>query len=110
MGKHTPGPLFANVHHGEGVVIIGPGRGQHVGVVQLGPDRIHAEADADRLVACWNACEGINPEAVSDMLAALETAESYLSRLPQCADRGHDIPADLAAARAAIAKATNGEG
>jgi len=29
------------------------------------------EPDADRIVACVNACEGINPDAVGDMLEAL---------------------------------------
>lgn len=26
---------------------------------------------ADRIAACWNACEGINPEAVPDLMEAL---------------------------------------
>ena len=29
-------------------------------------------ANANRIVACVNGCEGINPEAVKDLLAALE--------------------------------------
>ena len=37
-------------------------------------DRDEAEANASRLVACWNACEesGINPEAVPELVKALE--------------------------------------
>jgi len=36
------------------------------------------EADALRIVACVNACEGINPEAVRDLLAAaMDVLESY---------------------------------
>lgn len=31
-----------------------------------------AEANAQRIVDCVNSCEGINPEAVPDMLQALE--------------------------------------
>ena len=34
-------------------------------------------ANADRLAACWNACAGINPEAVPDLLAALKAAAAY---------------------------------
>ena len=32
-------------------------------------------ANADRIVACVNACEGINPKAIPDLLAALEAVE-----------------------------------
>ena len=39
------------------------------------------EADALHLVACWNACEGINPESVPDLLGALKTAQAELFRL-----------------------------
>lgn len=36
-------------------------------------DRIHAA----RIVACWNACAGINPEAVPLMREALETIDAH---------------------------------
>ena len=32
----------------------------------------NAQANAERIVACVNACEGINPEAVPDLLEALK--------------------------------------
>lgn len=34
------------------------------------------EANAERIVACVNACEGIDPEAVPRMLAALKLAQN----------------------------------
>lgn len=33
---------------------------------------IEAQANAARLVKCWNALEGLNPDAVADVVAALE--------------------------------------
>jgi len=65
------------------------------------------EANAERLVACWNACEGINPEAVPDLLEALEGLLSTLSPLSGCMDDDPCMDSDctICAARAAIAKA-----
>lgn len=61
---------------------------------------------AQRIVACVNACDGINPEAVPDLLAALleiaaenEDGLTDQDELIRCAD----------IARAAIAKATGQE-
>ena len=55
-----------------------------------------AKANAHRIVACVNACEGINPEAVPELLEALK--DMYLGR-------GH--PGDrIDRALAALAKAT----
>jgi len=36
------------------------------------------KANADRIVACVNACKGINPEAVPDLLEALERCVSAM--------------------------------
>ena len=35
-------------------------------------DRERAEADASRIVSCVNACDGINPEAVPELVKACE--------------------------------------
>jgi hypothetical protein len=46
-------------------------------------------ANAERLVACVNACAGINPEAVPDLLAALEAVTQQLADLHAAiADQG----------------------
>jgi len=64
-------------------------------------------ANGERIVACVNACQGINPEAVKDML-------EYLQRLSAAADTGQEIPGVsldtwfLADLRTAIAKAAEG--
>ena len=52
---------------------------------------------ADRLLACWNACEGINPEAVPELLAVCE--EFDLERLGMVDARLAEM------VRAALAKA-----
>lgn len=43
--------------------------------------------DCERAVACVNACAGINPEAVPDMLAALE--DFNILECPTCSGWGH---------------------
>ena len=66
-------------------------------------------ANGRRLVACWNACEGIrNPEAVPDMLAALRSIDAEISQLVDEEDRGMEAKIRRIA-RSAIAKATEKE-
>jgi hypothetical protein len=54
---YTPGPWM---NHGQ-YVVTGSGEG---------PIDAKSEPDACRIVACVNACDGINPEAVPDLLEA----------------------------------------
>ena len=44
-----------------------------------------SEANAARIVACVNACEGINPEAVPEMLEALRWIRDNCTGLPAVA-------------------------
>lgn len=83
--KHTPGPLEAEPQFiGDDVF---------TGTIQLwgGEDSevLIAEcvdmANARRLRDCWNACEGINPEAVPDLLAALQKLRDENRRLREAA-------------------------
>ena len=81
------------------------------------------EANRDHIVACWNACEGINPEAVPELLEAYKAAmasqlEERENKSMMCLTCGHawvggdEHHADgcwVGTARAAIAKATKGE-
>jgi hypothetical protein len=62
--------------------------------MQHQPPKAH-EANVRRLVACWNNCEGLNPEGVPEVVKALKSAAIEL-----------DLYDDRAAAdcRAAIAK------
>lgn len=59
VGRLSPGALYG----GQEVCHTGQGR--------CGSEE--AEDNAARIVACVNGCEGINPEAVKDLLAACET-------------------------------------
>lgn len=61
-----------------------------------------AKADAARIVACVNACAGINPEAVPDLLAAVEDA---LIQFGANADYSEDDANSVSMLRAAINKA-----
>jgi hypothetical protein len=60
----------------------------------------NVSANTRRIVECVNACEGINPQAVPDLLVALE-------RLCRT-HRAQLYPKEFAEARAALAKATGG--
>jgi len=81
----------------------------HIATVHYGnegsdhPGYVEHGANATRIVACINACAGINPEALPDLLAACE----LLVYRVECQADGDQIgPEDIAEARAAIAKAT----
>lgn len=78
--KHTPGKiefdgeayLFAK-HAEQGDLMLAELRGAGWGAPIV--------ANGKRLAACWNACEGINPETVPDLLAMLKLVEySFSSR------------------------------
>lgn len=62
-------------------------------------------ANAQRIVACWNACLGINPEAVLDLLEALKqvSTEWAVSDGPVT----HNSIHAQSLVKQAIAKATN---
>ena len=92
---------FLNTNHKYAIFAKGKATGV-VGKVEgkgVGP-----RADAARIVACVNGCEGINPEAVKDLLAAcklmLETWEMSDDGLT-----GRGAIAAQEACRAAISKA-----
>jgi hypothetical protein len=76
MSNHTPEPwgttkgngIHLTLANGEGhwFPIVYSKNGMDVAYIVPMEDTKHA--DADRIVACVNACAGINPEAVPDML------------------------------------------
>ena len=79
--EHTKGPLkFGGVHSWEifassdGVVIctIHAAEPWQDGLLDVKHERTIAKTNAQRLVACWNGCEGINPEAVRELNARLQ--------------------------------------
>lgn len=89
--KHTPTPWrVTDDHHARFVMI----RHQDYSAIAQTAE----EADAKHIVSCVNACEGINPEAVPDMLSALKEVAKDLRALGIAGE-----PLDRI--RAAIAKA-----
>jgi hypothetical protein len=125
--QHTPGPWTAELDaHGRGRV---KGNGCWVATTWTNADddshkRYPAEANARRLVACLNACEGIeDPENVipqlrraNDLVQQLEPLriqrdellEALKGVMNNCLD-SDGLAEAYAIARAAIAKATNHE-
>ncbi len=77
--KHTPGPWRLE-QNGPAYNLCSPDRARHfailVGMIR-NQDSEH-KANAERIVACVNACEGINPDAVPDLLAVLEPLIAYI--------------------------------
>jgi hypothetical protein len=66
------------------------------------------EANAARIAVCVNACEGINPEAVPDLLAAMKGLFEHCVMIhSQWGDGCNQKEADdaISKARAALAKA-----
>lgn len=87
--KYTPAPWTL---HGTTIEA-----GNHViaqanwfGVMEGKPDN---EANAVRIVACVNACEGISPEAVPEMLELIKEFKSYHHALYQAA-YGKAVPSN----------------
>ena len=72
-------------------------------------NREACEANAERLVACWNACEGIeDPKTtISDMLEALQEA---LAMFGANADYSDDDKNAIDTIKSAIAKAKANNG
>lgn len=80
--KHTPGPwrlCRATGEQGEPLVILPPDGNRRIAQLCGRSDA----ANGRRVVACVNACQGINPEAVPELLAALRR---LLSTIPQGRD------------------------
>lgn len=78
--KTQPKHTHLQVLDGYEPPIIGWDRGDgdhHVAEIIAQPDDADTDRFAARLVACWNACEGINPEAVPELLAACKAFQHY---------------------------------
>ncbi len=76
MTKHTPGPwkMFYGKICSPSCESLGFLSGEFT-------ERSHDLANALRVIACVNACEGINPKAVPDLLKALKEAKDQLIAL-----------------------------
>lgn len=72
--RHTPGPYFHPPCSG----IVTTRDGGMVADCRMSHDRSVAYADADRIAACLNACDGINPEAVPELVEACGDLIEYV--------------------------------
>lgn len=78
LGNYTPAWGIEGFYGPDGNCSLSPVC--HVYRHKEDPEKIkESEANAQRIVDCVNACEGINPKAVSSMISALQEAESLLS-------------------------------
>lgn len=79
MSKHTPGSLkverWTNKSRRKCTKIVGPEYEVATISYTNGPE----EADADRIVACWNACNDLNPEGVPDVVEALKKQQAIIT-------------------------------
>ena len=112
MSQHTKGRLVADMNVPTALIpghIIKTAYEPHRPIASLWvgggtKGKPEQEANARRIVACWNACEGIDPEAVPGMVEACKRvlrAEEWA----KTSDRMSSVEiADLL--RAALAKAT----
>lgn len=89
--------------------VVKPCHGHNTGYrcVQIGKDSLYTTLemfpeDAERIVACVNGCDGINPAAVQDLLAACKAAALAMF----CQIQGsNEFNAALASVETAIEKA-----
>ena len=116
--KHTPGPLaICGLDPSE--LLIEPTQGRVHFIAKLpretGTDALEQVANAEHICACWNACEGINPAEVPEIVEALGKVEARLTSVARAfyvdgtsaALRValHGWQDDIEHARAALAKA-----
>ena len=103
MPKHTPEPWWID---DDGFVAAGGGDSYTTVADTHNTYDLNKDANAARIVACVNACEGINPDAVSDLLAALVAVNALLNDPSAEPDQADLVLMDV---DNAIAKATGGE-
>ena len=74
--KHTPGPWAIEESKRGAILYIKARDGQVAQTYGEGDFYRTQYPNARRIVACVNGCEGINPDAVADLLAALKNVIS----------------------------------
>ena len=103
--KHTKGPIEYTKTMGKrpSHLLIGHGTPPYQIAELNGPNK---EANGKRLRDCWNACEGINPEAVPALLEALKKTQAALRGAREMLRDIAPIEYALDSSEAAISKAT----
>jgi hypothetical protein len=126
--QHTQGQLRAGPNGGYGLgpvnaIFIAESEvcGELIARLDTNPPNPNVEADARRLVACWNACEGIDTEhlerhglpafakTISDLREQRDDLLAVLEKFPGFLAGVGDGDRWLEMTRAAIAKATRNE-
>lgn len=80
QGQHTKGPWTWRFYGPTDDFI----RGVNLDVVtSVSHNSGNREADAARIVACVNALEGLNPEAIGEVIGALREACTVAPRVPR---------------------------
>ena len=86
--KHTPEPWTRNtdtVNNTNRIISTHPGYGS------IGHTPIYKRADADRIVACVNACAGIDPAAVPELIKGVSYVLEKLRDIARETTRPHDL-------------------
>ena len=108
-GKHTAGPWSVSstpISADQPFVSIYGGDGAGISYMTLRPSEV--EANAARIVACVNACEGIpNPSAISEVVETAKDALRSLLKLADPRDEAWDRAARLVAALAKLEGRSN---
>lgn len=79
--KHTPEPWVATVNSQNGEHCIEQDGSVFQEPTEIALLQFSEEVDRERIVACVNACKGINPEAVPDLLAVVKSAANWFGEL-----------------------------
>ncbi len=76
--KRTPGLLEARLFE-DPQWMVGPKDGHSLDAICI-TSQENDEANARHLAACWNACEGLTPEAVPELLATIAAHRDYCAQ------------------------------
>lgn len=114
MPKHTPGPWVVHIDKSRGNWVYNirtekphnpsGGLGKHIAECN-GLMEARGENNAEHIVACVNACAGINPEAVPELVKA---CEAIMPHLNSDLDAHEPWVKEIDALAAALAKAKGG--
>lgn len=82
MSEHVPEPWAWGEDCETKAICIYEATGQNRGNPIVYDGECLSDEEAARIVACVNACKGLNPETVPKLLEALEWIETYIANQP----------------------------
>lgn len=107
MNRNTPGPLGyreGSSPHYQAQIYDNKGKTVAISYNDEGG------YNAQRLTACWNACDGINPEAVNELLEALRRVEGFMADMAKDIDGGNYPVSFLSVHNAVVSAIAKAEG